>query len=158
MNKNKDDQLKTATAIFSDSGYPLPIELRPIWRIGLMCVAIHAIGTDGVSLKLNKMRVILWMLIRPQNWGDYYDSLHLYSNSILSMSSDRSTDKAIELAIAKNFLQLDSEALILGEEGYKLLQLAHDLSLFNSEVEFLLSIKNKVTDKYIKRILGQEKC
>lgn len=154
MNKNKDFQHKTARAIFSDSGYPLPIELRPIWRIGLMCVAINAIGTDGISLKLTKMRVLLWMLIRPQNWSDYYDSLHSYSNSILSMSSDKSTDKAIELAMAKGFLKLESETLMLGEEGYKLLQLVNDLNLFNSEVDFLLSVKNKVTEKYIKRILG----
>lgn len=155
MNKNKELQHKTATAIFSDAGYPLPIELRPIWRIGLMCVAINTVGTDGVSLKLTKMRVLLWMLIRPQNWSSYFDSLHSYSNSIVSMSSDKSTDKAVELAMAKGFLQLDSDTLTLGEEGYKLLQLVNDLNLFNSEVEFLLSVKNKVTEKYIKRILGR---
>jgi len=154
MNNDKELQHKTATAIFSDTGYPLPIELRPIWRIGLMCIAINAVGTGGISLKITKMRVLLWMLIRPQNWSDYYDSLHSYSNSVLSMSSDKSTDKAIELAMAKGFLQLDSETLTLGEEGYKLLQLVNDLNLFSSEVEFLLSIKNKVTENYIKRILG----
>ena len=145
---------KTATTLISDAGYPLPIELRPIWRVGLMCIAIQTVGKNSESLKLNKVRVFLWMLIRPKNWDSYYDSLHAYNSSVFSMSSDKSTDTAIELAIAKGFVRLESDSLILDSEGHNLLQLIRDLNMFQSEIEFLNSVKNKVTDKYIKRILG----
>jgi len=154
---SKIDQIqtnRTATAVISDAGYPIPIELRPIWRIGLMCIAIQIASSNGESLKLNKVRVFLWMLIRPKNWSSYYDSLHSYDSSVFSISSDKSTDTAIELAIAKGFVKLDSDSLILDSEAYNLLQLIRDLNMFHSEIEFLHSVKSKVTDKYIKRILG----
>lgn len=146
------DGEKKTTPTFSDSGYPLPIELRPIWRIGLMCMAINAVGEH--SLKIHKIRVFLWMLIRPHKWGRYYDSLHSYDSNIISMSSDRSTDIAIEIAIAKGFVRLESDSLILDSEGYRLLGLISELDIFKREIEFVRSVKSKVTDKYIRKIWG----
>lgn len=153
-NENEFQNTRKATALISDAGYPLPIELRPIWRIGLICLAIQESSKDGQTLKLNKVRFLLWMLIRPQKWDSYYDCLHGYDDSIISMSSDKSTEKAVELAISKNFVRLDSDSLTLSVEGDNLLQLARDLKMFQRETEFLHTIKNKVTDTYIKRILG----
>jgi hypothetical protein len=147
-------EIKSATTVISDAGYPLPIELRPIWRIGLICLSIQLAGAKAGTLKLNKARLFLWMLIRPKNWDSYYCSLHSYDSSTFSMSSDKSTETAIELAIAKGFVKLESDSLVLDSEGLKLLQLTRDLNIFQSEIDFLQSIKSKVTEKYIKRVLG----
>ncbi|MCL1075488.1 hypothetical protein [Shewanella dokdonensis] len=148
------DSKKKAKPVISDAGYPLPIELRPIWRIALMCLAISIVGSDN-SLKLNKVRVFLWMLIRPKKWDGYYESLHAYNSSVFSMSSDKSTDVAIEIAIAKGFVKLESDSLVLDSEGYRLIDLISEIDIFKNEVEFVESIKNKVTDKYIKSLWGK---
>lgn len=151
MNKEK---IKTATTVISDVGYPIPIEMRPIWRTALICIAINIVDTNGTSLKIDKLRIFIWMLARPTKWDNYYYSLHSIEPSFFKISSDKSTDIAIEIAIVKGFVKLESDSLHLEHNGLKLLMLVEEIKLFKDEIDFLQSIKSKVTDKYIKSLIG----
>lgn len=138
----------------SDLKYPLPIEQRPMWRVSLLCIVIKVAGNKEGKIKLNKVRVFLWMLIRSQKWDEYFDSLSTKNGKALTLSSDKSTDKAIELAIAKNIVDLENDSVRLASQGYTLLALIGELQLLDNEIKFLESIKSKITDNYVRRILG----
>ncbi|ELI8020181.1 hypothetical protein ACX1H4_14910 [Yersinia enterocolitica] len=143
-----------ASIIISDKGYPLPIELRPLWRLGIMCLCIRVLGTDIHGLNINKLRVATWMLNRPQLWGEYYKSLYSKNEKIPSISIDSNTDKAIELGIAKEFFIFNNESIKLIEIGKSLLEICDELGTYTRENEFLLSISSKFTNTYIKRVVG----
>ncbi|SEI12051.1 hypothetical protein SAMN05660691_03889 [Rheinheimera pacifica] len=154
MNKLLTDNLASAKAVFGDATFPLPIEQRPLWRIGLICLCIHICGDNESRLKLNKMRVLLWMLIRPKRWASYIDTINRADANKLLIASDSSTDKALELGFAKNFFSTDDGRVILGDQGKSMLDIIANNGIFVEETVFLTEIKSKVSDVYIKRILG----
>lgn len=138
----------------SDKGYPLPIELRPLWRLGIMCLCVRQLGSTAHGLNINKLRVATWMLNRPQLWSEYMHSITGDCVKIPAINIDSNTDKAIELGIIKKLFSFSGDNVHLLDAGYDLLSLCDELETFSNEVEFLSSINSKFTSSYVNMIMG----
>lgn len=140
----------------SSKGYPLPIELRPLWRLGVMCLCISLLGSSKYGLSFIKLKVATWMLLRPQLWSGYEESLNDNTVRPASVGDDRNTDKAMELGFSKNLFFLDKNNFKLLPAGEELLALCSELRTFSNEEEFLISIKSKFTNAYVDRVMERE--
>lgn len=143
-----------AKVIFNDGGYPIPIEQRPLWRLGLMCLCIHYLGSNTYGLSLIKLKLATWMLIREQDWSYYHEVLNDLSVKPNFFKDDAYTERTIELGMVKKFFMFEGKNLKLLECGHSLISLSLELDLFQSEIEFLNTIKAKFTDSFVNRVMG----
>ncbi len=144
-----------AEVFFSDSGYPLPIEKRPLWRLCLMCLCIKHLGRADTGLNITKLKIATWMLIRPQRWDEYIECAYHGSRSNHMIGSDYDTDKAIELGLRKGLFEFNGKHNIsLLPGGDDVLELCNDIDAFKAEIEFIKTIKSKLTDAFINKIMG----
>lgn len=84
--------------VISDKPYPVPIEMRPLWRICLIVVSIAVVSGEKSYLDIKKVNILVWMLIRRTRWDEYERFLVGQSNDIPLVSVDTATYKAVEFA------------------------------------------------------------
>lgn len=145
---------KKVKAIISDKAYPIPIELRPLWRICLIIVSIAVVSGDKKYLDAKKVNILVWMLIRKKRWNEYVDYLLGRSQNIPLVSVDTATYKAVEFSIAKSFVILKSGRLYLTENGQGLHGLLIDNEIMMEEIDFLQAYGKKLTENKIKGLMG----
>tara|TARA_R110002049_G_scaffold309141_1_gene517570 strand:+ start:13183 stop:13446 length:264 start_codon:yes stop_codon:yes gene_type:complete len=73
----------TIRAVISDKAYPVPIEMRPLWRICLIVTSIAVVSGDKKYLDSKKVNILVWMLIRKKRWEEYEKYLLDRTNDIL---------------------------------------------------------------------------
>ncbi|NNB47061.1 hypothetical protein [Pseudomonas chlororaphis] len=137
----------------SDQGYPLPIEMRPLWRISLIIITIQHLQDKHGQITINKIKVAIWMLIRKQQWNFYIEKLS--NKDTFDISIDRSDEKAIELCLAKNLITLQDSKLQSTESGLSLNSLINEEKLLIDEINFLKSISSSLTNTAVSKILGE---
>lgn len=98
---------KVTKIIVSDKRYPLPIEMRPLWRMCLILVSIIVVSGEKKYLDNKKLNILVWMLIRRGKWGEYEDYLLDRNDKIPLVSIDAATYKALELLLSKDCVALD---------------------------------------------------
>ncbi len=142
----------TVRPFVSDKPYSVPIEMRPLWRICLILVSIAILSGERRYLSVKKVNMLVWMLIRQNRWEEYEDYLYERTLDIPLVSVDTATYKAVEFALAKNLISLDSGRLYIAETGLELYHLLVENKIMADEIWFLNSIGKKLTDKKIKSI------
>lgn len=141
--------------IISNVGIPVPIENRPLWRLLITCYCIKLLSSDGIGLPIAKIRVASWMVLRPMKWGEYKDFLYGYNNNPPSIMPDRNVDKTIELGVAKGYFSISGSGRVeLLEGSTNLMDMADSIQILLDEKEFLADIKQKLTDKMVKAMIG----
>lgn len=146
---------KPAELFFSNSGYPLPIEKRPLWRLCLMCLCIKYLGREDTGLNIMKLKIATWMLIRPLRWTEYIESAYHGTRSNNLIGSDNDTDRAIELGLRKEIFTLNGKKNIsLLSDGDEILELCEEINAFQAEIEFIKTMKSKFTDAFINKVMG----
>ncbi|MBS4719632.1 hypothetical protein J4G62_05125 [Aeromonas caviae] len=146
---------KPTEVLFSDSGYPLPIEKRPLWRLCLMCLCIKSFGRAETGLNITKLKISTWMLIRSQRWSEYIDSAYNDIKLNHSVGADYDTDRSIELGLRREFFALSGKNnIVLLQRGEELLDLCDEVGAFISEIDFIKTIKPKFTDAFIYKLMG----
>lgn len=140
--------------IVSDKPYPVPIELRPLWRICLILICIDQVGSDKRYLSVGKVNILVWMLIRKARWNEYEQFLTGRSEDIPFVSADTATYKAVEFAIAKEFVKLEDGRLHITDAGLEVCSVLSRNKIMSAELEFLVNFGRKLTDSKIKRITG----
>ncbi|POA29119.1 MULTISPECIES: hypothetical protein [unclassified Pseudomonas] len=143
----------TSTLKISEQGYPLPIEMRPLWRISLIIISLNNLKDKNSQVTINKIKVAVWMLIRKQQWAFYVE--RLTNKDTFDISIDRSDEKAIELCLAKNLILIEDSRLSLTELGISLNSLISEENILTSEVDFLQSISSSLTNTAVSKILGE---
>ena len=128
---------KNTRVVFSDVGFPVPVEQRPLWRLTIICCCISVLGNPNTGLNLNKVRVACWMLIRKHLWKEYQEFMLFERGNKPRFAIDSATDKAIELGLEKGYFDINNGRLILSEVGISLLIIVEANSLFLEEKEFL---------------------
>lgn len=144
---------KNAKVLVSSSGFPVPVEQRPLWRMGIICCCIQQCSKDDSGISLGKVKLLCWMAIRKHYWSKYLDYFCDKVGGKPKISLDRSTDKAIEIGLRKSFFEFHDGKLRISENGTALLEIIDENSLFLDEKDFFISIKSKVTEKEIRRVV-----
>ena len=138
----------------SDRPYPVPIEMRPLWRIALILIAISAVGGSNKYLDLKKVNTLVWMLIRKNRWVEYENFLAGNTNELPLVSVDTATYRAVEFAIAKDFVSLDRGRLHLREQGEELVNILDANDIMDAERDFLQTNGRRLTEKKVKELTG----
>lgn len=142
--------------IIDTKAYPLPIEMRPIWRISLIVLAISILGNDKGYLDLKKINILVWMLIRKLRWEEYEAFLDNTSELVPVVSVDTAQYTAVELAISEGFISVADGRLYLEELGNHLYQILTSNDLMTEERGFLIRAGKRVTKTKIDKILGKK--
>ena len=140
--------------VISDKPYPVPIEMRPLWRICLIVISIFVVSGNKKYLDVKKVNILVWMLIRKMHWDEYERFLTIPKSDIPLVSTDTATFKAIEFALAKEFIKLDSGRLHLTEKSNELFLLLEENQIMADEIEFLNQNGARLTDRKIRELPG----
>lgn len=62
---------KSIKVTINNKPYPVPVEMRPLWRIGLVVLIVKRMNTLKKTIDLKKLNVMLWMLIRSHSWENF---------------------------------------------------------------------------------------
>jgi hypothetical protein len=151
MNKS----IPEASVVFGESSYPVPIEQRPLWRLGLLCHSVKYLSDKNNEIRLDKARVSIWMLIRPLLWEKYYKHIISKNFNGIEISTDKSTEKTFNIGMSKNFITINGDKISLTTQGEKIIELSSELKIFSEEIEFLSTIKTKLTDGFVTRIVSK---
>lgn len=141
-------------AVFSDKPFPVPIEMRPLWRICLIIVAVAVVSGSKRYLDISKVNILIWMLIRKSKWEEYEDFLTSRSVDLPLVSVDTATYKAVEFALAKEFATLDSGRIFLTDKSDVLILLLKNNQIMDDEFDFLSRNGKYLTEKKVKALTG----
>ncbi len=148
---NESNKVKT---IISDKSYPLPIEMRPLWRICLIVVSLAVVSGDKRYLDVKKVNILVWMLIRRARWDEYEEFLHDRSKDIPLVSVDTAMYKAVEFAIAKEFVTLEAGRIHMTKNADDLYMLLNENNIMGAEIAYLTKNGKKLTDRKVKELTG----
>ncbi len=148
---NKNTKVKT---IISDKSYPLPIEMRPLWRICLIVISSAVVSSDKRYLVVKKVNILVWMLIRRARWNEYESFLHGHSKDIPLVSVDTAMYKAVEFAIAKEFVTLEAGRIHMTKNADDLYSLLMENGIMEAEIAYLTKNGKKLTDRKVKVLTG----
>lgn len=141
-----------AKPVISNKAYSVPIEMRPLWRIGLLIASIGVLGGEKRYLSVKKANMLVWMLIRQNRWEHYESYLNGRSRDLPLVSTDTATYKAVEIALAKELIHLDSGRLHISNSGLELYNLLIANDIMSNEILFLKNVGKKLSDKKVKAI------
>lgn len=138
--------------VISKKPYSIPIEMRPLWRISLLVASIVTLGGEKRHLSIKKANMLVWMLIRQSRWDEYEDYLYGRSMDLPLVSTDTATYKAVEFALAKGLITLNSGRLHASDSGMEFYKLLVENDIMTNEMSFLESVGKKLTDKKVRAI------
>lgn len=136
--------------------YPVPVEMRPLWRISLVVIIVKTMIIKNKTIDLKKLNVMLWMLIRNQEWEKIKIFLIEKDQPAPFISSDQANYIAIELTFKKGLIRFDQdkiETTYLADNFYEQI-LKH--GLFKDEIKFIDNYLSKITFDKIAQILGKK--
>ncbi len=136
----------------SGQGFPLPIELRPLWRIALIVLSVNSLKDKSGYAPINKIKIATWMLNRKNLWSFYVESLEDKASFVIAL--DDSDEKAINICMVKELIFLRDDKLGLTDLGVALTSTICSENIFPDEREFLTEISKKLTNAAVSKILG----
>ena len=145
---------KKIKPIISNKPYPIPIEMRPLWRICLIIISIIIVSSDKKYLDLKKVNILVWMLIRKNKWEEYEEYLLGRMLEVPLVSVDTATYKAVEFSIVKQLVKLEDGRLYITEDGEELFSILIENDIMGDEMDFLKHIGQKLSDKKVKGLTG----
>lgn len=148
---NENNKVKT---IIIDKSYPLSIEMRPLWRICLIVISLAVISGDKRYLDVKKVNILVWMLIRRSRWDEYEEFLNSRTKDIPLVSVDTAMYKAVEFAIAKEFVTLDAGRIHMTKNADDLYALLVENGIMGAEIAYLTKNGRKLTDRKVKELTG----
>jgi hypothetical protein len=140
--------------VISNKPYPVFIEMRPLWRICLILIAIVVVSGKKKYLDVKKINILVWMLIRENKWEEYESYLLNRSIDIPLVSVDTATYKAVEFSIAKDFVFIKNSRLYITETGEELFSILTENHIMNKEINFLQNIGKKLSANKVKGLTG----
>ncbi|GLH17321.1 MULTISPECIES: hypothetical protein [Pseudomonas] len=142
------------TPIISDKPYPIPIEMRPLWRISLIIISIERVSNEKKYLDSKKLNILIWMLIRKNRWPEYEDYLKDRTLDIPLISVDTATYKAIEICVAKALVTLSDGRVHITDAGQDIYRTILESAVMQEEIDFLDNFGKKLTDAKVKSLTG----
>lgn len=136
--------------------YPVPVEMRPLWRISLVVIIVKTMIIKNKTIDLKKLNVMLWMLIRNQEWEKFKNFLIEKDQPAPFISSDQANYIAIELTFKKDLIRFNHEKIettYLADNFY-----VHIIEhgLFSDEINFIENYLSKISFDKIEKMLGKK--
>ena len=141
--------------LINNRPYPIPIEMRPLWRISLVILIVHIITANNKNVDLRKLNILLWMVIRNHDWGTFKKFLFDKDTKAPFISTDQANYLAIELAFKKDLIQFSNQKIVLTDQAHLFVLILEENKLFISERFFLENIFSKLTVEKINLIMGK---
>lgn len=148
-----DNELKIKPVI-SNKPYSIPIEMRPLWRICLIIICINFVDSGKDYLSSKKVNILVWMLIRKNNWQKYEDYLLGRSSQLPLISIDTATFKAVEFSVAKEFIRIEKDRFYITQTGRELVSILNENKIMDGEITFLSNLGKKLTEDKVKALTG----
>lgn len=136
--------------------YSVPVEMRPLWRISLVIIIIKTMLLKNKSVDLKKLNVMLWMIIRNQDWGEFKKFLIEKEYPAPFISSDQANYIAIELSFKKDLIIFNQEKIettILADKFYENIV---ENNLLSDEIMFTENYLSKLTFDKIEKMMGKK--
>lgn len=147
---------KTIKVSINNKPYPVPVEMRPLWRIGLVVLIVKRMNIVKKSLDLKKLNVILWMLIRSHSWENFKIFLKSSDQTPPFVTSDQANYIAIELAFNKNLIKFNEDKVSTTKNGDIFFNNIMENSIFTSELQFINDNSSYFTNVKIEQIMGKK--
>ncbi|ENX41571.1 hypothetical protein [Acinetobacter sp. NIPH 2100] len=136
--------------------YPVPVEMRPLWRISLVIIIVKTMLLKNKTIDLKKLNVMLWMLIRNQKWGEFKKFLIEKEYPAPFISSDQANYIAIELTFKKDLIKFNNEKIETTPLANNFYENILEHNLFNDEIIFLENHLSKITYDKIEKMMGKK--
>lgn len=136
--------------------YSVPVEMRPLWRISLVIIIVKTMLLKNKSVDLKKLNVMLWMIIRNQDWGKFKKFLIEKEYPAPFISSDQANYIAIELSFKKDLIIFNQEKIettILADKFYENIV---ENNLLSDEIIFTENYLSKLTFDKIEKMMGKK--
>lgn len=147
---------KTIKVAINNKPYPVPVEMRPLWRIGLVVLIVKRMNIVNKSLDLKKLNVILWMLIRSHSWENFKIFLKNSDQIPPFITSDQANYIAIELAFNKDLIKFNEDKISTTKNGDIFFEQIIENSIFTSELKFINDNLSYFTNVKIEQIMGKK--
>src|SRR5690606_10527919 len=147
---------KTVKVAINNKPYPVPVEMRPLWRIGLVVLIVKRMNIIKKSLDLKKLNVILWMLIRNHSWENFKIFLKNNDQAPPFVTSDQANYIAIELAFNKDLIKFNEDKISTTKNGDIFFKNIVENSIFTSELQFINDNSSYLTNVKIEQIMGKK--
>jgi len=147
---------KTIKVSINNKPYPVPVEMRPLWRIGLVVLIVKRMNIVKKSLDLKKLNVILWMLIRSHSWENFKIFLKSSDQTPPFVTSDQANYIAIELAFNKDLIKFNEDKVSTTKNGDIFFNNIMENSIFTSELQFINDNSSYFTNVKIEQIMGKK--
>ncbi|MGY8812675.1 MAG: hypothetical protein ACKVK5_16750 [Pseudomonadales bacterium] len=148
------DNERIIRPMISDKPYSIPIEMRPLWRIGLIIISIIRVGGEKKYLDTKKLNILVWMLIRKNRWPEYEGYLKEQVVDIPLISVDTATYKAAEICMAKSLVSLSEGRFYITAAGEGIYRTIVENAVMQEELDFLDGLGKKLTDVKVKGLTG----
>lgn len=147
---------KTIKVAINNKPYPVPVEMRPLWRIGLFVLIVKRMNIVKKSLDLKKLNIILWMLIRNHSWESFKIFLKSSDQTPPFVTSDQANYIAIELAFNKDLIKFNEDKISTTRNGDIFFKNIMENSIFTSELQFINDNASYFTNVKIEQIMGKK--
>lgn len=147
---------KTLKLKINNKPYPIPIEMRPLWRITLIVIIVKIMTKKNKKIDLQKLNIMLWMLIRSHDWNSFKLFLDGKIQSAPFISSDQANYIAIELSFKKELIQFNKEKIETTSLSENLFNTLIENNLFKDEIIFVENYLSKITVDKIDKMLGKK--
>ncbi len=147
---------KSIKVTINNKPYPIPVEMRPLWRIGLVVLIVKRMNTLKKTIDLKKLNVLLWMLIRSHDWEKFKLFLNNNNQTAPFITSDQANYIAIELAFNKELIKFDEEKIITTKNGDLFFNFIVENSIFSNELNFINQNSLAFTNVKIDQIMGKK--
>ena len=147
---------KTLKLKIDNKPYPVPVEMRPLWRISLVIIIVKTLLLKNKTIDLKKLNVMVWMLIRNKEWEKFKNFLIEKDQPAPFISSDQANYIAIELTFKKNLIIFNKEKIETTELADKFYTNILEHNLFKAEINFIEQYLSKITFDKIEKMLGKK--
>lgn len=138
----------------SDKPFPVPIEMRPLWRMCLILISIVVVSAEKRYLDTKKVNILVWMLIRRSQWDAYEQYLLDMSPAIPLVSVDTATYKALEFLLATQLVTITDGRIHVTDHGIDLVATLGANQIMLDEIDFLTRLGKKLTAEKVRGLTG----
>lgn len=151
-------ELGGASMVFTDRGDALLADMRPLWRMALILLALRRCGY-GKKMSMAKLYVLNWAVRSEDTRSRFLRAIESgAAPDDLVIRFEPALMRAVSLAVGEGLLDIEkgkNVRLTAAGDAFAA-EIEQDGECFKAEKEYLASLKGRVFEKDIQRLLKWE--